>query len=180
MIAGMRAWPVIVVLSSAVLRAQPAPHLPPLDRALPPRAEAIYRAVEPRVDRDAAMAIVTPMAPLWRLAGNPQFDHARVDRRTAHGGGHCHPLRHHHVFEPGLGDARRGAAPRRPAGEVVLSRAQDRVPLAINSFPTPAGGTTATLVDGAPAPRRATTRAGTVKGAVVLAEARSARCGTRR
>ena len=57
-----------------------------------------------------------------------------------------------------------------PAGEIVLSREQDRVPLAINSFATPAGGTTAPLVDvgAGTEPRHYEGR--TVKGAVVLAD----------
>ena len=74
MIAGMRGWPGVVVLASAVLGAQTAPHLPPLDKV----AAATRRGHLPRRRAarrpDAAMAIVTPMAPLWRLAGNPQFD----------------------------------------------------------------------------------------------------------
>ena len=50
----------------AALGAQSVPlHLPPLDRALPPRAEAIYRAVEPRVDRDAAMEGISKMLPAY-------------------------------------------------------------------------------------------------------------------
>ena len=57
-----------------------------------------------------------------------------------------------------------------PAGEVVLSKAQDRVPLAINSFATPPGGTTAPLVDvgAGTEPRHYDGRP--VKGAVVLAD----------
>ena len=57
-----------------------------------------------------------------------------------------------------------------PAGEVVLSRAQDRVPLAINSFPTPAGGTTAPLVDVGAGTEATHYQRRTVKGAVVLAD----------
>ena len=59
---------------AAVRARTPALHLPPLDRVLPPRAEAIYRAIAPRVDTRVAMDIVTFMAPLWRLAGNPAYD----------------------------------------------------------------------------------------------------------
>lgn len=54
--------------------AQVASHLPPLDRALPPRAEAIYRQLERGVDAKVAMDVVAFMAPLWRLAGNPAFE----------------------------------------------------------------------------------------------------------
>ena len=41
---------------------------------LPPRAEAIYGAITARVDTRVAMDVVTFMAPLWRLAGNPAYD----------------------------------------------------------------------------------------------------------
>ena len=109
-----RRFAVLLLAGFIMPSAQSAPpSLPPLDRVLPPRAEAIYRAVEPRVDTGAAMAIVTEMAPLWRLAGNPQFDQAleSIDA-TAAGGGYCHALRHNSVDEPGLGDARRRAPTR--------------------------------------------------------------------
>ena len=67
--------PAVVLLAGITASAQPAPpHQPPLDRSLPKRAEAIYSAVAPRVDQQAAMDLVTRMAPLWRLAGNPDFD----------------------------------------------------------------------------------------------------------
>ncbi len=140
---------VALAVVSVVLGAQAAPpHLPPLDRALPPRAEAIYRAVEPRVDRDAAMALVTRMAPLWRLAGNPQFDQslAWIEASLKAAG---IASRYDTIASPSQGWEMRDAVLRLdgPAGEVVLSRAQDRVPLAINSFATPPGGTTAPLVD---------------------------------
>ena len=63
----------LTVCAASVAAAQPAglyrPSLP-----LPPRAETIYKAIEPRVDTNVAMDIVTRMAPLWRLAGNPDFD----------------------------------------------------------------------------------------------------------
>ena len=41
---------------------------------LPPRAEAIYQAIAPRVDTRVAMEAVTFMGPFWRLAGNPGYD----------------------------------------------------------------------------------------------------------
>ena len=167
-----RAWGVLLLASVAALGAQSVPlHLPPLDRALPPRAEAIYRAVEPRVDRDAAMAIVTPMAPLWRLAGNPQFDQSLESIAaplTAAG----IATRYETITSSSQGWEMRDAVLRLdgPAGEVVLSRAQDRVPLAINSFATPAGGTTAPLVDVGAGTEPRDYEGRTVKGAVVLAD----------
>src|SRR5262245_29690941 len=57
------------------LQAQaPAPHLPPLDRALPPRAEAIFAILAPRVDTGVAVDAVKFMSQYWRLAGNPGYD----------------------------------------------------------------------------------------------------------
>jgi aminopeptidase YwaD len=169
----MRTASVIVLLAGVVaaLGAQSVPlHLPPLDRALPPRAEAIYRAVEPRVDRNAAMAVVTPMAPLWRLAGNPQFDQSLESLAaplTAAG----IATRYDTIASPSQGWEMREAVLRLdgPAGEVVLSRAQDRVPLAINSFATPAGGMTAPLVDVGAGTEAGDYEGRAVKGAVVLA-----------
>ena len=162
----------IAALISVVLVAQAAlPHLPPLDRALPPRVETIYRAVEPRVDRDAAMALVTKMAPLWRLAGNPQFDQSLewIDASLKAAG---IATRYDTISSPSQGWEMRDAELRLdgPAGEVVLSREQDRVPLAINSFPTPAGGTTATLVDVGAGTDAASYAGKSVSGAVVLAD----------
>ncbi len=162
----------IAALISVVLVAQAAlPHLPPLDRALPPRVETIYRAVEPRVDRDAAMALVTKMAPLWRLAGNPQFDQSLewIDASLKAAG---IATRYDTISSPSQGWEMRDAELRLdgPAGEVVLSREQDRVALAINSFPTPAGGTTATLVDVGAGTDAASYAGKSVSGAVVLAD----------
>lgn len=41
--------------SAAVVRQQPALHLPPLDRVLPARVQALYGAVAPRVNTTVAM-----------------------------------------------------------------------------------------------------------------------------
>jgi aminopeptidase YwaD len=172
MIRHMRSWPGVVALTSVVLGAQTAPpHLPPLDRALPPRAEAIYRAVEPRVDREAAMALVTKMAPLWRLAGNPQFDQS-LEWIAASLKAAGVATRYDTIPSTSQGWDMRDAALRLdgPDGEIVLSRAQDRVPLAINSLATPAGGTTAPLVDVGAGTEPAHYDGRSVKGAVVLAD----------
>jgi hypothetical protein len=61
----------------------PRLHLPPLDRALPPRVETIYTAVMPRVDTGVAMDVVKFMSPRWRLAGNPAYD-ASIDLIAEH------------------------------------------------------------------------------------------------
>jgi len=162
----------LAMVSAATLTAQTAPpHLPPLDRALPPRAEAIYRAVEPRVDREAAMALVTKIAPLWRLAGNPQFDQSLewIDGALK---GTGIATRYDTIPSTSQGWEMRDAVLRLdgPDGEIALSRAQDRVPLAINSLPTPAGGVTAPLVDVGAGTEASHYEGRAVKGAVVLAD----------
>ena len=65
---------VLGLLLSSTLVAQTPPHLPPLDRVLPPTADSIYQALAPRVDAEVAMATVRFMAPMWRLAGNPAYE----------------------------------------------------------------------------------------------------------
>lgn len=147
------------------------PHLPPLDRVLPPRAEAIYAAVAPRVDSSAALNVVTTIAPLWRLAGNPQFDQSLdlVDRRLRAAG---ITTRFDTIPSTSQGWEMRDAVLRLDgaSGEIVLSRAQDRVPLAINSFPTPPGGTSARLVDVGAGTEGRHYEGRDVSGAVVLAD----------
>jgi aminopeptidase YwaD len=160
----------MLVLLGLPATAQVAPHLPPLDRELPPRAETIYRAVEGRVDAKVAMDMVTYMSPLWRLAGNPAFDRSQqqiFDRLAAAGltpsfetfangnGG----------WEHTRGTLRLGGA----AGEVMLSRDTHHVALAINSHRTPAGGVTLPLVDVGPGTSPAAYEGKQVKGAIVLA-----------
>jgi aminopeptidase YwaD len=163
---------VLLLASAAALGAQAVPlHLPPLDRALPPRTEAIYAAVTPRVDRDAAMALVTPMAPLWRLAGNPAFDQALAwIEAPLNAAGVA--VRYDTIPSASQGWEMREAVLRLdgPDGEVVLSRARDRVPLAINSFATPAGGTTAALIDVGAGTEARHYEGRAVKGAVILAD----------
>jgi hypothetical protein len=160
----------LTVCAASVAAAQPAglyrPSLP-----LPPRAEAIYKAIEPRVDTNVAMDIVTRMAPLWRLAGNPDFDRSLDwinERLTAAG----IATRFDTIPSTGQGWEMRDAVLRLDSadGEIVLSRAQDRVPLAINSFSTPSGGLLAPLVDVGAGTRDEDFAGKVVKGAVVLAD----------
>lgn len=163
---------ILLMAAIAGLAAQnAAPHLPPLDRALPPRAETIYRAVSPRVDRDLALALVTAIAPLWRLAGNPAFDQSLMwidERLTAAG------LATHYDTLPSTsqGWEMREAVLRLdgPDGPIVLAKTQDRVPLAINSWSTPPGGTTARLVDVGAGTAASHYDGRDVTGAVVLAD----------
>lgn len=169
----MRILAAIFLLAGATtLGAQSVPpHLPPLDRVLPPRAEAIYEAVSPRVDTDAAMAVVQLMAPLWRLAGNPQFDQALgwIEARLSDAG---IATRYDTIQSTSQGWEMREAVVRLdgPAGEVVLSRAQDRLPLAINSFSTPGSGTVLRLVDASRGVEPNDYKGLVVAGTVVLAD----------
>lgn len=145
----MRTLLAALVLSAVTLQAQSAPpHLPPLDRSLPRRAEATYRAVAARVDDQVAMTLVTRIAPWWRLAGNPRFDDALelVQAPLAAAGIATH---YDTIPSTSQGWEMREAVLRLdgPDGEVVLSREQDRVPLAINSFPTSEAGGEFGLLD---------------------------------
>lgn len=161
---------VFVLLLSSTLAAQaPTLHLPPLDRELPPAAESIYQALAPRVDAEVAMATVRLMAPLWRLAGNPAFEQSQQyihDQLTAAG---LSPRYESFTdgstgWEQRTGTVRLGG----PTGEVLLSREAARVPLAINSFSTPAGGASYRVVDAGAGTNAAAYEGKDVKGAVVL------------
>ncbi len=74
-----RAIAIVALAACAAIKsnAQVPPHLPPLDRALPPRAESIYLQLAKTTDAKVAMDVVTFMAPLWRLAGNPAFEQSQ-------------------------------------------------------------------------------------------------------
>jgi aminopeptidase YwaD len=172
MIKAMRLPLVALLLTSTVLTAQTVPpHLPPLDKVLPKRAEDIYRAVAARVETDAAMDIVSRMAPLWRLAGNPQFDQSLewIEAQLSAAGIATH---YETIESASRGWEMRDAVLRLdgPEGEVVLSREQDRVPLAINSFSTAPEGATFPLVDVGTGSDAADYQGRDVTGAVVLAD----------
>jgi len=159
----------LLVIVSATLAAQAPPHLPPLDRFLPPAAEGIYQALAPRVDGEVAMATVRLMAPLWRLAGNPAFEQSQqyiYDRLAAAG---LSP-RYEAFTDSSTGWEQRTGTVRLggPDGEVLLSREADRVPLAINSFSTPPGGSSFHVVDAGAGNNAAAYEGKDVKGAVVL------------
>jgi hypothetical protein len=160
---------VIVLLAGATASAQVAPHLPPLDRALPPRAETIYQELARRVDAKVAMDVATFIAPLWRLAGNPAFEQSQqrmFDRLAAAG---LSP-RYESFPNTGMGwehvrgTLRLGGA----GGEVLLSRETHRVALAINSFSTSPGGATFRLIDAGAGNNAAAYEGKDVTGAVVL------------
>ena len=169
-----------VLSATAAVSAQTPPyHLPPLDRVLPPRAEAIYQAIAPRVDTRVAMDTVMFMSPYWRLAGNPGYDRSLdyIAAQLSKGG----LTSRVETFEnSGHGwEHERGTLSIDDAQpEVVLSRAQDLVALAMNSFPTVAGGITAPLIDvGAGTP--ADFAGKEVKGAVILGNASIGQLWTR-
>jgi hypothetical protein len=164
----------VIATSAALLaaaQAQNAPlHLPPLDRVLPARAEAIYQAIAPRVDTAVAMETVTVMAPEWRLAGNPAYDRAiEFLAKKLTGAG----LAPHIETFPNAGqgwEPVRGTLSLEGENAPVLSREQDRIALCINSFSTPAGGRVLRLVDvGAGSP--ADFAGKDVRDAVVLGDA---------
>jgi aminopeptidase YwaD len=145
-------------------------HLPPLDRVLPPRAEAIYRQLASSVDAKVAMDVAAFLAPTWRLAGNPAFAQSQqfiFDRLASAG---LQPA--YEEFPNGgqgweyvRGTVRLGG----PTGEILLSKDTHRVPLAINSFSTPAGGVTLRVVDAGQGTNDAAYEGKDVKGALVLA-----------
>jgi len=146
---------------------------------MPPTAERAYRAIAPRFDAGGAMDVVAFMDRYWRIAGNPGFkaslDHIR-DGLVAAGfsasatagasvrveefpnSGHGWDYRIGTVEFDGSNDA------------PILSRDQDRVSLAINSFPTLPDGVRAALVD-VGAGSAADFANKDVKGAVVLGDA---------
>lgn len=150
--------------------AQVAPHLPPLDRSLPPRAETIYRQLASSVDAKVAMDVVTFMAPLWRLAGNPAFEQSQqriFDLLAAAG---LQPKYETFANSAQGWEYVRGTVRLNgPAGEVLMSRETHRVDLAINSMSTPAGGVTLRLVDVGLGTTDGAYEGKDVKGAVALA-----------
>ena len=161
---------VMVGLLTQSTGAQLTAHLPALDRSLPPRAETIYQRLADRVDAKTAMDVVTFMAPLWRLAGNPAFEASQqfiADRLAAAG---LQPKYETYDnsgqgWEYVRGSVRLGG----PGGEVLLSKETHRVDLAINSMTTPPGGITRRVVDVGEGTSDAAYDGRDVKGAVVLA-----------
>ncbi|HEX5473221.1 MAG TPA: M28 family peptidase [Vicinamibacterales bacterium] len=160
------------VAGAAFYQPPPAP--------LPPSAERAYRAVEHRVDGQAAFEIVRFMDQYWRLAANPGFD-ASIDHihaKLAAAGFADRPSASEssvrvEEFPAGARgwDYRTGTVAFADDGEVLLSREQDRVSLCINSFSTPAGGLVARLVDAGSGSASGDYAKLDVKGAIVLGNA---------
>ena len=165
------AWcALIAVILGISVNAQSALHLPPLDRALPPRVELIYQQLSRTVDAKVAMDVAAFMAPLWRLAGNPAFEASQqqiFDRLAAAGLSPRYETfpNSGQGWEQIRGTLRLGGAD----GEVLLSRETHRVALAINSFGTATGGATFRLVDAGAGTSPGAYEGKDVKGAVVLA-----------
>jgi hypothetical protein len=148
--------------------------------AIPPTAERAYRAMAPRFDTRAAMDVVSFMQQYWRLAGNPGFN-ASIDRIRGElvaagfsrdAGAASATVRVEEFPNAGRGwDYDVGTVEFDGAHEPpLLSREQDRVSLAINSFSTPSDGVRAALVDvGAGAEADFANK--DVKGAIVLGDA---------
>jgi hypothetical protein len=147
--------------------------------SLPPSAERAYATLASRVRPAAALEVVSFMDQYWRLAANPGYnaslDHIRSGLLAggfsdAAGARAAVRVEEFAKAEPGW-DYRVGTVAFDDDGEPpLLSRDRDRVSLAINSFPTAAGGLRAPLVDlGGAAP--ADYAGKEVRGAVVLTDA---------
>jgi hypothetical protein len=160
----------IVLITAINSSGQASFHLPPLDRALPPRAESIYGEIAKTTDAKVAMDVVTLMAPLWRLAGNPAFDQSQqmiFDRLAAAG---LQPKYETFANSNGGWDHTKGTLRLGGrAGEILLSREAHRVALAINSYSTPPGGVLLPLVEVGAGTSAEAYEGKTVKGAMVLA-----------
>ena len=150
--------------------AQSPLHLPPLDRALPPRAETIYQRLSTAIEAKVAMEVVEFMSPHWRLAGNPAFERSQqwiFDRLIAAG---LSPRYEEFANAQGGWEHVTGTLRLRDrTGEVLLSRDTHRVALAINSYSTVPGGESFPLIDVGAGTSPADYTGPPVKGAVVLA-----------
>jgi hypothetical protein len=138
---------------------------------VPPSAEAAYRALSGAFDRNAAMDVVAFMRQYWRIAGNPGFNASieHIRTRLAEARLPVIELEEYPADGPGW-DHTRGTITIVGETVPVLSKARDRVALAINSFSTPAGGITVRVFDaGAGSPKDFEGK--DVKGAVVLGDA---------
>jgi aminopeptidase YwaD len=156
-----------------------------LDRLLPRRSEAVYRALAAGFQPARAMEVVTFMDRYWRLAGNTGFnaslDHIQAGltaagfrqgkpstspgpsawvEEYANGGNGWEPVR----AEMTIVEAATGRVP-----EPVFDPVVDYIAIAMNSFSTPAGGVVAPLVDVGSGADAASYASVDVKGAVVLA-----------
>lgn len=159
-----------------------------LPAALDRRVTPVLDAVWDRFDRKPAMELVAFMSDRWRLPGNPGYDasiesvRARlvargfVDIGTRPKGPLTRPslwIEPAATPSPGWDHtvARIGIVRPGHADDVVLSKEQERVTLAINSFSTPAGGVVARIIDVGGGGAAADYVNTDVKGAIVIGTA---------
>ena len=157
---------VAVLAAACAARQSPATSNPqPTTSLVPVRAERAIDSLIEGFDRDAAMGHVEFMSRFWRLAGNDGFDQSidRIqqrllasgfadDRRGTPRARFGEPTARVHAYpNPGHGwDHAEGtlAIVKADGTETpVLSKAQHRLALCINSFSTPPGGRVLDLVD---------------------------------
>ena len=157
-----------------------------VDSVFAARIDPVIESLWTAFDRLAALDHVRYVAQFWRVPGNAGYDaaidrlHERLTREIAMPRGAGALARHlPRVFVTSGPPARawdheigtlaivRDGAP----DDVVLSRERDRLALCINSFPTPAAGITAPLVDVGRGDRDEDYAGKDVKGAVVLGDA---------
>lgn len=180
---------VIVCAASCAARTPPPAAIRALPTdAVPARAEHVIDTLLERFDEGAAMDHVLFMSRFWRLAGNDGFDRSidRLRERLLAGGfaedrrenrlaAFDEPTVFVHAYpQSGHGwqhDEGTLAIVNADGTETeVLSKAQHRVALCINSFPTPPGGRVLRLVD-VGAGRAADFEGLDLKDAVVLGDA---------
>lgn len=134
-----------------------------LASSLPPRIDGVFQQIEPRVDEQRAMALVSALDGTWRLAGNADFERAQdqVLRQLVAAGFRqarerpARPLGPSVWFETftnaGHGWAhdvgRLAVLDADGTKRVLLSREDHGVTVCINSFSTQPGGVSAELVD---------------------------------
>jgi len=137
---------------------------------LPPVAIRAYDALAARFDKASAMEVVTFMQQYWRLPANPGFN-ASLDHIRGRLVAAKLPIVRVDEYPNGgpSWDYSRGTLTIAGESAPVLSREQDHVSLAINSFSTPPGGLTVRLVD-VGAGTAADFTGKDVKGAVVLGD----------
>ena len=143
-----------------------------LAATLPPTAEKAYTVLAGRFDRVAAMDVVRFMQQYWRVAANPGYN-ASLDYIRDRIGEAGAPLVVRVDEYPNNGhgwDYLEGSVAIAGESTPVLSKEQDRVSLAINSFSTPEAGLRARLVDVGRG-TAADYQNKDVKGAVVLGDA---------
>ena len=154
---------VAVALTAALtLGAQASP-------SIPGGAERAYRALKDRVDGAQAMGVVRFMDADWRLAGNPGFNRSVDHISGLLRGAGLEPRVEEFPLRGKGWDYDTGTVSFADSGEVLLSKARDRVSLCINSFSTD-GEIEAPLVD-VGAGRPADYEGKALKGAVVLGSA---------